>query len=44
MYNYKQNKLIKRNKSNISFTPYLIVGLVYLILSLVFYIVLKYNI
>lgn len=43
MYNYKQNKLTKRSKSNISFTPYLIVGLVYLIVSLVFYIVLKYN-
>lgn len=43
MYNYKQNKLAKRSKSNISFTPYLIVGLVYLIVSLVFYIVLKCN-
>ena len=43
MYNYKQNKLTKRSKSNISFTPYLIVGLFYLIVSLVFYIVLKYN-
>lgn len=40
-YNYKQNKILKREKSNFSFTPYLIIGFVFLIISVVLLIVFK---
>ena len=40
-YNYKQNKILKREKSNFSFTPYLMIGFVFLIISVVLLIVFK---
>lgn len=40
-YKYKQNKNSKRENMNIPYTPYLINGLLFLIIAIVFYIIFK---
>lgn len=40
-YNYKQMKIMKRKKENFSFTPYLIVGLIFIIISIILLIIFK---
>lgn len=40
-YNYKQTKILKRKKENFSFTPYLIIGLIFIIISIILLIIFK---
>ena len=40
-YNYKQMKIMKRKKENFSFTPYLIIGLIFIIISIILLIAFK---